>query len=63
MLQITDYMLEVPDNLRDFYVAARPDGNRCVMIIRNYKMKLRDKNGAEVFACDIKGKSYDKCIF
>lgn len=38
MLQVTDYMLEVPDNLRDFYVAARPDGNRCVMIIRNCKM-------------------------
>ncbi len=45
LLQVNDWMLEIPHNLKEFYVAARPDGNKCLAIFKDYQMELRDKSG------------------
>jgi snurportin-1 len=63
MLQVNDWMLEVPDNLTDFYVAGRPDGNKVLAIFQNYRLELRDKSGGLVLSCETNGKQYDKSVF
>lgn len=55
-------MIEVPDNLEEFYVAARPDGNKCLVIFRDYRMELRDNAGTVLFECETKSKVYDNTI-
>lgn len=55
-------MIEVPDNLGEFYVAARPDGNKCLVIFRDYHMELRDNAGTILLECETKSKVYDNTI-
>jgi hypothetical protein len=56
-------MLAIPENIKEFYVVARPDGNKCLAIFKDYRLELRDKSGGLIFSCSTNGKSYDRSIF
>lgn len=56
-------MLEVPDNLSEFYVCARPEGNKCLVIFKDFRMELRDKSGSIILQSEIKSKLYDNSVF
>jgi hypothetical protein len=42
---------------------VRPDGHKCLIIIKDYRVEIRDKSGREVFSCEISSKQYNGTIF
>lgn len=48
-MQVADWMVEVPEDIREYYVAPRPDGKKCLAIFNGYRVELRDKSGCVVF--------------
>jgi len=44
-VQAADWMIEVPDNLNEFYTAVKPDGIKCLIILKDYRLFIRDKSG------------------
>ncbi len=50
LLQVSDWMVTVPENINEFYVGARPEGTKCLAIISGNTIELCDKSGG-VIAC------------
>jgi hypothetical protein len=46
MLQVSDLMVSVPPNLPDFYLGARGQGNKCLMIMKYTSLEICDKSGS-----------------
>ena len=61
-MQVSDWMIEVPSDIREYYVAPRPDGKKCLAIFRGHRVELRDKSGCVVLECNLGSKIYDNTV-
>jgi len=49
MLQVNDWMVTIPSDFDKYYVSARPEGTKCLMVLINKAVQLLDKSGNVVF--------------
>ena len=62
IFQVTDWLNEIPSNFKEFRIAAKPDGERLIMIIEGNKAELRNKSGKSICHLKLKSKNYDGTI-
>jgi hypothetical protein len=62
MLQVFDWMIEIPNNLKDFYLAARPNALKCLLIFEKNCLTVRDKGGKLIYEVSVNAKAYDGTI-
>ena len=48
LLQVSEWMVSVPQNLSEFYVASRGQGSKCLMIMKYNTIDICDKGGSLV---------------
>ena len=62
LLQVSEWMVLIPSNIHEFYIAPRADGTKSLVIFQGHRVEVRDKSGRVQVQGQVQTKSYDGII-
>lgn len=48
LLQVSDWMVSVPPNISEFFVAVRGEGDKCILIMKYNSIEICDRTGTAI---------------
>ena len=61
-MQVNDIMVAIPHSLQEFYVAARGEGSKCLLIMKYDSLEICDKSGSTLAELPCPLKTYNGTI-